>query len=237
MFAKLYLAFTCFVGVILLSHPAYCRSTRSRRAYVIDFEHSKRGTKWDGHEIQYTLSANLFQNETAAIRNALNMIEKSTCLRFKETSSADENVIIYMRTEYDRCMSNVGKQFNRPNLIIGNWRCFSKPGYIIHETMHSLGFLHEHQRPDRDSYVDILWKNVREEKKRNFEKLDYENRRVIGRYDYLSVMHYEPFLFAKEEGEKTILSLHGAFTELMGQKWQLSYGDIDAINQIYCNRY
>ena len=35
---------------------------------------------------------------------------------------------------------------------------------IIHETLHALGFFHEHQRPDRDNYVTIFLDNVRKGK-------------------------------------------------------------------------
>jgi hypothetical protein len=41
-------------------------------------------------------------------------------------------------------------------------RCIlaSIPGLIVHELMHTLGFYHEHQRPDRDEFVSINLKNV-----------------------------------------------------------------------------
>jgi len=44
-------------------------------------------------------------------------------------------------------------------VILGDGYCLEK-GAIIHELMHAVGFWHEHQRPDRDDWVNILWDNI-----------------------------------------------------------------------------
>ena len=41
-----------------------------------------------------------------------------------------------------------------PNEILLSANCISKAS-VIHETMHTLGFRHEHNRDDRDEYVTI----------------------------------------------------------------------------------
>ena len=43
------------------------------------------------------------------------------------------------------------------------------------------GFIHEAQRPDRDKYVDILWKNIDPSKYCDFEKIDID---LYGQKDF-----------------------------------------------------
>jgi len=38
------------------------------------------------------------------------------------------------------------------------------PGLILHQLMHALGFYHEHTRDDRDKFVKVIYRNVKDGK-------------------------------------------------------------------------
>ena len=63
---------------------------------------------------------------------------------------------------------------------------------ILHELGHALGLIHEHQRPDRDGFVNINYSHLRPGGRGNFERFSrsYVNYNVA--YDYNSIMHYGP---------------------------------------------
>lgn len=84
-----------------------------------------------------------------------------------------------------------------------------KPRYVAHEMLHQLGLLHEHQRPDRDSYIrvsrktsstaikyallQILWPNLPERFRVYFDKYGGYGGDTHGTsYDFQSIMHYAP---------------------------------------------
>lgn len=38
--------------------------------------------------------------------------------------------------------------------------CFEEIGTIIHEFLHCLGFVHQHCSPERDMFINLLWRNI-----------------------------------------------------------------------------
>ena len=82
-------------------------------------------------------------------------------------------------------------------------------GTVVHEILHTVGFFHEHSRPDRDQYVRIIEENIRDGAEYNFEKLGTEFINSLGiEYDYNSVMHYCENAFSKDPSNKdTIITL------------------------------
>jgi hypothetical protein len=70
---------------------------------------------------------------------------------------------------------------------------------IVHEIGHAVGFFHEHNRVDRDKYVDIHWDNIMDHEESNYRELDEDYSTTLELpYDYYSVMHYDDTTFAKD---------------------------------------
>ena len=39
--------------------------------------------------------------------------------------------------------------------------CYAtQAGTVMHELMHRVGFGHEHTRPDRDTYIEVIWDQI-----------------------------------------------------------------------------
>ena len=64
--------------------------------------------------------------------------------------------------------------------------------------------MHEQSRPDRDSYVRIIWDNIKDGLESQF-RLATGSLTYDVPYDGLSVMHYGNYYFSKN-GKRTIAS-------------------------------
>ena len=118
--------------------------------------------------------------------------------------------------------------------------CTPLDGVAMHEIGHSIGFWHEHTRPDRDSYVEILKENILDNHLSDFEiRLASEIDSLGIPYDLDSIMHYKLDTFSKNK--QPTIRVIGNFTGTVGQRSFLSDKDILQANKLYncesmCNR-
>lgn len=168
--------------------------------------------------------------DRAMIRFALSQVQEKTCVLFLEHESP--NYIYVDNVEDKGCYSFVGdlKQGRQDlNLASG---CMSL-STIKHEFLHALGFFHQQNSADRDDYVTVNVKNVKEEHENNFVK--YSNSEVTNwgqGYDLGSVMHYAANDFS-DNGQPVITSKKFKLPEDMGMVDDLSRFDIAKINRMY----
>ena len=104
---------------------------------------------------------------------------------------------------------------------------------VLHEFTHALGFDHTQCRSDRDKYVDILWNNIIEDEKHNFDRERRTNNEVVP-FDYYSIMIYAPYSFAIDTRKPTMAPRHPQ-KRLFGdiEKMKLSPNDIKMIKKFY----
>ncbi|EDO44565.1 predicted protein, partial [Nematostella vectensis] len=165
------------------------------------------------------------------IQAAIDEFHKNTCLRFKaRTTETDWVLFIYK----SRCWSKVGLIYWKPGyqeVSLGPG-CNVK-GIVIHELMHAIGFWHEHRRPDRDQYVEVLWENIQDGMQEyNFNKLGYDDVDDLQvPYDYDSIMHYHSKMYSKNK-QDTIRPIRSA-NNTLGQRTGFSAVDIREINTLY----
>lgn len=165
----------------------------------------------------------------AAIRDAMDELERVSAVRFVPRSGQDD----YVRfRDGSGCSATVGHQGGAQNINL-NFAC-RNPFVIVHEMLHMLGFNHEQTRQDRNSFVQILWDNILGDKKHNFETADRSYD--LGPYDYDSLMHYGAFSFCKKDASDacvgpTITTVPPGTT--IGQRSRLSTRDIAALTRLY----
>ncbi|KAG7176394.1 Astacin-like metalloprotease toxin 2-like [Homarus americanus] len=128
---------------------------------------------------------------TSALRN----IEDNTCVKFKKR--AGEARYLLIKSGSGGCWtSSLGYPSYDKKVTINLGKGCVKPGRIRHEIFHSLGFPHEHARPDRDQYIIIKWNNIKDGASSQF-KVDNRFPTLQVPYDVKSIMHYGKFAFTK----------------------------------------
>uniref|UniRef100_A0A914CV83 Metalloendopeptidase n=1 Tax=Acrobeloides nanus TaxID=290746 RepID=A0A914CV83_9BILA len=179
----------------------------------------KHNNRWTNNIIPYILSSQYSEREKSLIKGAFAQLAEKSCFRFVERTTQRDYLDI---KKLGGCFSYVGKIGGRQLISLGDgcvydfiiWhevlhvlggRQLISLGdgcvydFIIwHEVLHVLGLEHEHQRPDRDNHIKVIYQNVEPDKMANFEKIPYDQVDLNGHpYDYKSIMHYDGSAFGK----------------------------------------
>ncbi len=173
------------------------------------FISDRRGRRWRRGVVPIAFQQNarlqrfnLDALQIRRIRTAVARLERDTQWRFVEVDEDDtavDRVIIRRRELLDGGRSSaIGDQ---DCAFVGNRQFVDlqpapSVGLVMHELAHALGVFHEHQRPDRDAFVEINWDAIRRHELLNFRRMDRSGW-PVGDYDYGSIMHYGPGSLAR----------------------------------------
>lgn len=187
--------------------------------------------RWPSNTLKFDFDPELSEKEKSLVRSTLqNLQEKlNSCVRFVESKEGNR---ILVKNGPRGCHSAVGYRGGIQEIYLQSSGCM-KARTIEHEFLHAVGIYHTQSRSDRDDYVKILWDNIPEDSKHQFNKytpdvIDHFNLP----YDYESVMHYGSNYFGINQA-MTIQTLDPNKQRVIGSANGVSPGDIALVKKMY----
>lgn len=179
---------------------------------------------WENGVVPFVVESEEIRNNVALAIRAFN---EQTKVRFVERES-ESDYLVFRTTPEDVCQSYLGRRGGEQEVLVHS-SC--SVGQMIHELMHSLGFVHEHSREDRDDYVSIHWDNVTKPQLNQFQKIAARvSIPVRAEFDFESILLYPSTAFSRN-GQPTITKINGdTFTV---NRTGLSELDIAKVDGLY----
>ncbi|CAF1163211.1 unnamed protein product, partial [Rotaria sordida] len=189
--------------------------------------------KWPNARVPYVISSLYNNDERAIIAESIREWESKTCIRFVPASSQDRDYLELTPNDgtNNYCYSYVGRQGGRQFVKMYAPTCMSV-GQYVHELGHAIGFGHEHQRPDRDNYVEIKWENIDPSFHYAFDKYQANSFTTLGMvYDYYSIMHYPDYSYSSN-GKPTLVPKYAGH-QITYMNVRLTPTDIEKTKKYY----
>jgi len=186
-----------------------------------------RHTLWADGVMPVWIDPAIADASRTEVRAAMAIWNRVAGVRLDELSAPLPDGQDYVHIELgEGCASWVGRRGGAQSLWVAP-AC--SRGAVLHELGHALGLEHEHTRPDRDAWIRIHWDNIEPERRHNFNVAP-AGTRLLGDYDYASLMHYGADFFGIAS-RTTIEPLDPRAR--IGQRRSPSAGDIAAIAELY----
>ncbi|XP_062845410.1 six-cysteine containing astacin protease 4 [Trichomycterus rosablanca] len=188
------------------------------------------GCKWAKYSnglvyVPYVIANHFSSRELQVIQRGLDSFASVSCIRFTPRSNERDYISIESQSG---CYSYVGRRGYAQTVSLDRNGCIYH-NTVQHELLHALGFNHEQTRSDRDNHIRVVWENIIDNMKYNFDKIATLNQGTS--YDYNSVMQYHRTAFSKN-GQPTMVPIPNSNVAI-GTSTQMSQNDITRINKLY----
>ena len=182
--------------------------------------------KWPNNTVVYRISG-LSATVRSELQKSMNEWTSKTSVKFVERTNESNYVTI----------SSSGSNSNSGIATLGMYgsRGFIRLGtratavVIIHELGHTLGYIHEQNRSDRDDHIIINYENIQDGARDQFYKSNNATL-LTSQFDINSTMMYGSFTFSKN-GRPTITDINGNL--LPRRQARISSLDIAGTNKAY----
>ncbi|XP_057325999.1 protein tolkin-like [Microplitis mediator] len=207
--------------------------SRTRRTVVV----LDKKKLWKSGIIPYEFNDIVTGQQRRLLKKVMREWEQSTCVQFVARNKEHHPYyLLFTKLQQCQCCYVERKRANTPKFIGLQNHCY-KQQIVLHELGHAIGFLHEHNHPDRDKYIEINYFNVEAGLFNQYTKYSADKVDTLSLpYDYRSIMHYTYNLSSTDPKSRTIVPIPNDQNEnslVENGNSKLSNGDIAATNLMY----
>lgn len=194
---------------------------------------------WENGYVPYEIAGNASPFLKDVIELSVKFLNQKTNICLSPRNGEPDYIIFIPTIENGGFSEGVGKKGGSQFIKFGQKTDRDRlVSTIVHEILHAIGLFHEHQLPNRDTYLNIKWSNICPDYQYAFYKLNAWPPGYPRGYSYQSIMHYAPCGFSinndcvmecKDYKTGAIVDC----PESIGQRKSLTGKDIQVINTLY----